>query len=110
MVCTAYSERETDQRSNSPKLDTPLTLMQTSIVIPVHGECPFLLFALLSIENQDQLNQISACIVVLDREINSTITTLEEFVTKSKLLFRVLDSNEPGIVSSLNIGVYAAQC
>ncbi len=75
----------------------------------MHGECPFLVSALKSIDAQTHLDLIEECILVLDRPAENTVKDVLDYVKSSRLVYRILHSAEPGIVFALNLGVAAAR-
>jgi glycosyltransferase involved in cell wall biosynthesis len=77
-----------------------------SIVIPLHGNAPFLEEALNSVENQDcTLNFL--IYIVLDRPSDSTLNLINKKRTNS--LYNFIQSSGLGLVAALNSGVKASR-
>jgi glycosyltransferase involved in cell wall biosynthesis len=78
--------------------------VDVSVVLPVHGEAPFLIETLNSIEIQDCNELEIELILVLDRPS----IEVKELINAAKERFKncvVVQSNAPGIVSALNTGI-----
>lgn len=75
---------------------------EVSILMPVHGNAPFLKETIKSVEEQSLVD--FEFIIVLDRVADDTKTLLNE---KAKLNHRIkmISSKSPGISSALNIGL-----
>lgn len=81
-----------------------LSNVDVSIVLPVHGEAPFLNETLTSIDIQDCNELEIELIIVLDRP-NIEVKELIEAAKKRFKNCIVVQSNAPGIVSALNMGI-----
>ena len=80
-------------------------MSKISIVIPVHGDCPYLQDTLDSIYNQDF--EDFEILIVLDRASFSTTQLISR--QNPGIPIRQIKSETPGIVSALNLGVENAQ-
>lgn len=82
--------------------------MDVSIVLPVHGDAPFLKETIDSISNQDAKALKMELIIVLDRPSPPT----RNFCTNTSLKIEnlvIVETLNPGIVSALNIGLKEAR-
>jgi glycosyltransferase involved in cell wall biosynthesis len=83
-----------------------MSTLEVTIVLPAHGNASFLMEALTSISNQEEIYRIKECIIVFDR--------IEPRVEKEARLrctgkfWRFLESSRPGIVNALNLGINAS--
>jgi glycosyltransferase involved in cell wall biosynthesis len=79
--------------------------MSITVLIPVHGTCPYIDVALESIF-ADAEGLIVEILIVLDRPSDVTRKLLERY--RSEHPIRILESTEPGIVAALNFGLESA--
>ncbi len=77
--------------------------MLVSVVIPIHGEAPWVIESLESVANQNHSN--IELVIVFDRVSKRTELLVLEFCKSSTLRFKIEKSSEPGIVAALNLGV-----
>jgi len=76
--------------------------IEVSVLIPVHGDAPFLSKTLNSLLDQSELD--FEVILILDRVDASILVTINNFQEKLKN-FRIIISQNPGISNALNAGL-----
>jgi glycosyltransferase involved in cell wall biosynthesis len=83
-----------------------MDLSGVSVLIPVHGETPFLGEALRSINTQEVQFEVEI-LIALDRPSSTTREFLRTY--ESRFPLRLEESPQIGIVAALNIGLIASQ-
>lgn len=78
--------------------------VEVSIILPIHGEGPFLSETLLSIKNQDFCPSKFELIAILDRPSVKVANEINLYAEKN-VNVKILKSTTPGIASALNLGI-----
>ncbi len=73
-----------------------------SLILPVHGKCPYLIHALKSI--RPEIDKRIELIIVLDRVDSGTASEIMSFAELQEQV-RIVESEQPGISSALNKGI-----
>jgi glycosyltransferase involved in cell wall biosynthesis len=79
-------------------------LIEISIILPIHGEGPFLSETLSSIKNQDFNSSRFELVAILDRPGTRVEQEIELYAEQNSNV-NILKSSTPGIVSALNLGI-----